>query len=121
MMRFRILLLALVLNYHLGFSQDSTTLILVANKNGSNSTKVFSYPYDNILFSKDDFQDLNQKININKKGIYGISFATSHSFKRNRKMKVTRVQSSKKSVQLNTKVVSKEYYNAVTGQSPQAF
>ncbi|UII26114.1 hypothetical protein LVD15_22855 [Fulvivirga maritima] len=93
----------------------------MSNKNGSNSTKVFSYPDGNILFSKDDFQDLNQKINIDKKGIYGISFATSHSFNRNMKMKVTRVPSSKESVQFNTKVVSKEYYNAVTVQSPQAF
>lgn len=78
------------------------------NKKGSVNFYFYSYPDDQLIFSRENIRDLDeQKVFINKKGVYRFVFSTNHIFARDCMFLVKRKPSENSVPNFKTNVVIK--------------
>lgn len=78
------------------------------NKKGSVNFYFYSYPDDQLIFSRENIQDLDeQTVLINKKGVYRFVFSTNHIFDRDCMFLVKRIPRENSEPNFKTNVVLK--------------
>lgn len=110
--------------YYYAFEEGDQMIIdlQMTNEQGTNTVQVFSYPDGRILYTNDSFQDLNkQKVSIRSKGIYGLSFSTTHAFGRDVRLTLSRIPASAETAQFDTGVALKDFYSAKVIQKAHNF
>jgi hypothetical protein len=78
------------------------------NKKGTLNFYLYSYPDNQIIFSRESIQDLGeQAVKINKKGVYRFVFTTNHVFARDCQFVIKRIPRSGGNQSFKTNVVVK--------------
>ena len=93
------------------FSFDNNDVIKfdfkLNGKAGTNKIEVYSYPDNEIVYSKDDIKSLVDSFMISKKGVYYFSMMTNHITEKNVSLKVIRAASASSKKDFSTNVVTK--------------